>query len=91
MDVSFLTSKTGKPPMARKVFLYFNLKLFISQTVIFIKGFTKLKNGYFYYFTASKASERSSIISSIFSVPIDNLIVFGLIPEPNNSSSVICE
>ena len=37
------------------------------------------------YCTALKASSKSSI----FSVPIDRRIVLGLIPDPNNSSSVI--
>lgn len=41
------------------------------------------------YCTALKASSKSSMISSIFSVPIDRRIVLGLIPDPNNSSSVI--
>ena len=43
------------------------------------------------YCTALKASSKSSMISSIFSVPIDRRIVLGLIPDPNNSSSVIWE
>lgn len=38
------------------------------------------------YFTALNASSKSSIISSIFSVPIDRRIVFGLIPCSSNSS-----
>ena len=41
------------------------------------------------YCTALKASSKCSMISSIFSVPIDRRIVLGLIPDPNNSSSVI--
>ena len=41
------------------------------------------------YCTALKSSSKSSMISSIFSVPIDRRIVLGLIPDPNNSSSVI--
>ena len=34
---------------------------------------------------------RSLIISSICSVPIESLIVFGLIPAERSSSSLICE
>ena len=45
----------------------------------------------YYSVTALKASSKSCRISSIFSVPIDKRIVFGLIPEFKSSSSVICE
>ena len=44
-----------------------------------------------YYFTALNASSKSSIISSIFSVPIESLIVFGLIPWSRSSASLSCE
>ena len=41
---------------------------------------------FFIYWTALNASSRSSIISSMFSVPIESLIVFGLIPWSASSS-----
>ncbi len=41
--------------------------------------------------TALNASSRSKIISSICSVPIESLIVFGLMPCSASSSSLSCE
>ena len=43
------------------------------------------------YLTALKASSRSSMISSICSVPIDSRIVFGRMPACASSSSFIWE
>jgi NOL1/NOP2/fmu family ribosome biogenesis protein len=51
------------------------------------KSLTYIAVSVFLYSTALKASERSSMISSIFSVPMERRIVFGLIPWSISSSA----